>query len=166
MAITIFKWPLSKKLVSTNIGGLVPGYVDVEAHGAYFKGAISRRVHSFGTFCLLAILYFKICEIRRHVLNERVEAVVLSRFGPYPSPQAQNMDQNVFWDFYSVKSVPGHSWSLLVTGNDSWSHLVTFAKVLVTPGNKYHYLVTSWSHMATYLSHLDTTCYVIYDILV
>ena len=74
-----------KKLVNTNIGEVVPGYVDVEAHGAYFKGAISRRVHSFGTFCLLAILYFKICEIRRHVLNERVDPVVLSTFRPWPS---------------------------------------------------------------------------------
>ena len=104
-----------KKLVNTNIGALALGYVDVEAQWACFKGAISRRVHSFGTFCLLAILYFKICEIRRHVLNKHVEAVVLSPFGPYPSPQAQNMDKNVFLDFYIAKSVPGHSWSILPT---------------------------------------------------
>ena len=52
-----------KKLVNTNIGDLVLGYIDVEAHGAYFKGAISRRVHSFGTFCLLALLFLKISQI-------------------------------------------------------------------------------------------------------
>ena len=70
-----------KKLVNTNIGALVPGYIDVEAQWAYFKGADSTGVHSFGTFCHLAILYIKISEFRGHVLNERVKAVVLRGFG-------------------------------------------------------------------------------------
>ena len=51
---------LIKKVVNTNIGDLVLGYADVEAQWAYFKGANSRRVRSFGTFCLLAILFIKI----------------------------------------------------------------------------------------------------------
>ena len=70
-----------KKLVNSNIGALVPGYVDIEAQWAYLKGADSTRVHSFGTFCPLAILYIKISEFRGHVLNERVKAVVLRGFG-------------------------------------------------------------------------------------
>ena len=109
-----------KKLVNTNIGDLVPGYADVEAQWAYFKGANSRRVRSFGTFFLLAILFINISQIRRLVLNERVNAIILSNFGSLSGNLSWDIDQNVFLAFYSIISVPGHFWSHLATLGHTW----------------------------------------------
>ena len=39
---------------------LIPGYADVKAQWAYFKGTDSRRVPRFFTFCFLVILYLEI----------------------------------------------------------------------------------------------------------
>ena len=72
------------------------------------------------------------------------------------------MAKNVFLVFYSILSVPGHFWSHLVTDYHIWSHLATFASILVTPGNKYQHLVTSWSNVATSWSDVATTFFVLY----
>ena len=39
---------------------LIPGYADVKAQWAYFKGADSTRVPRFCTFYYLVILYFDV----------------------------------------------------------------------------------------------------------
>ena len=39
---------------------LIPGYTDVKAQRAYFKGADSTRVPRFCTFYFLAVLYFDV----------------------------------------------------------------------------------------------------------
>ena len=98
-----------KKLVNTNIGALVPGYIDVKAQWAYFKGADSTRVHSFGTFWLLAILCIKISKFLVHVLNKHVNAVVLRGFGQLFAVKSRDMAKNVIIVFYIIYS------SLLVT---------------------------------------------------
>ena len=39
---------------------LIPGYADVKAQWAYFKGTEFSRVPRFFTFCFLVILYLEI----------------------------------------------------------------------------------------------------------
>ena len=150
-----------KKVSYINIVTLVHGYLDVEAQLVYSNYANSRRVHSFGTFSLLAILYV---ELQLSDFTCWTGAATRS-FWPIFIQRALSRAEiwpktclEIFTLLYWHLVTAGHIWSHLVTQKNMLRHLVTPGKhisaycwsLVATAGHKMHDKVTKWSKCNSY----------------
>ena len=146
-----------KKVPYINIVTLVHGYLDVKAQLVYSNYANSRRVHSFGTFCLLVILYVEL-----QISNFTCWTGAATRlFWPIFIQRALSRAEiwpktclEIFILLYWHLVTPGHTWS----HKNMLQYLVTPGKyisaycwsLLATAGHKMHDKVTKWSKSNSY----------------